>query len=209
MAEPIYHWNIAQGTDEWKALKAGKWSSSKAAVIMGGLDTSGLASLIEDLAWERVHGPIGGGFKSAAMERGSEMEPESRDCYAFDRDVIVRECGFVEHAEIPNVGWSPDGLIGPAHRRAVEAKNPGHRAWMKVKKTGLIPSEYRWQCKWGMWVGQLDGLDFISYRPEAGLIVIAAEVSESEKQQMAERVALLEPKVQAWVELITDGSKAA
>lgn len=206
MSGPIYHWDVEQGSDAWLRLKAGKWSASKAAIIMGGLDTSGLASLIEDIAWERVHGPIGGGYKSPAMERGTEMEPESRDCYAFSRDVEVKQCGFVEHASIANVGWSPDGLVLP--RRGIEAKNPGHRAWMKVKKSGLIPAEYRWQTKWGMWVGELEALDFLCYRPEAGLIVIAAEVTDAEKTQMAERVALLEKKVGEWVAIITQ-EKAA
>lgn len=205
---PIFHWSIEQHSPEWYAIKAGKWSASNAAKIMGGLDTAGLAALIQDIAWERVYGPSQEErFKSTAMNRGTEMEPESRDCYAFERDVIVRECGFVEHSDIPNVGWSPDGLVHLRH--GIEAKNPGHRAWMETKRTGKIPSEYRWQCKWGLWVGDLQSLDFIAYRPEAGLIVIPAEVTESEKQQMAERVALLETKVAAWIDILTNGSKSA
>ena len=36
--------------------------------------------------------------------------------------------GLVEHATIPNVSWSPDGLIEP--KGAIEAKNPLHKSWM-------------------------------------------------------------------------------
>ena len=203
---PIIHRDIVQGTDEWHSIRAGKWSASKAATIMGGLDTKGLADLVKDVAWERVFGPIGGGFKSAAMERGNELEPEARDWYAFEKGVVVEQVGFVEHATIPNVGWSPDGLCGTG---GIEAKNPLHRAWMEVNRTRKIPAEYRWQARWAMWVGELEWLDFIVYHPAAGGIVIAAEVTESEKQQMAERVALLETRVADEVALLTERKAAA
>lgn len=207
MSRPIIHVGFDQGTPEWHALKAGKWSGSKAAVIMGGLDTSGLASLIKDIAWERVYGATEGGFKSAAMERGNELEPESREWYAFTRGVEVEQVAFVEHATVPHTGWSPDGLVGPDG--GIEAKNPLHKAWMEVKRTGKVPSEYRWQTKWGMWVGQLDWLDFVAYHPAPGGLIVPCSVTESEKQQMEERVYVLEKKVAEWVEILTDSKEAA
>jgi len=199
---PTYHWDIKQNTPEWHAIKAGVWSASKAAVIMGGLDTTGLDNLIKDIAWERVRGPLEGiGYKSAAMERGNELEPEARDAYAFDRDVTVLECGFVEHSTIPYVGYSPDGLLQKL-KKGIEAKNPGHRAYMETLDKMVIPSQYRWQCRWAMWVGELEELDFIAYHPQQGAIVIPASVTDLEKKQMAERVALLEPKVQKYIDLL-------
>ena len=101
---PTIHRDIVQHSPEWYAIKAGKWSASNAATIMGGLDTSGLASLIKDIAWERVFGPTEGGFQSKAMERGNDLESEARDWYAFERDAVVSEVGFVEHGSIARVG---------------------------------------------------------------------------------------------------------
>jgi len=190
-------------------MKAGKWSASKAAVIMGGLDTSGLDSLIKDIAWERVYGPTEGGFQSKAMERGNEQEPSARDWFAFERDVVIEEVGFVEHATIPNVGWSPDGLYAFQGQRAVEAKCPLHKAWMEVKRTGKVPAEYRWQCRWAIWTGELVGLEFVAYHPQSGGLIVPCELTESERDQMADRVALLEPKVAKWVETLTDKKEAA
>ena len=92
---PKIHWDIEQGTPEWNAMRAGKWGSSKANVIMGGLTTDGLANLIKDVAWGRVFGPPDDGYRNAIMERGSLMEPESRDWYAFERRVVIREAGLV------------------------------------------------------------------------------------------------------------------
>lgn len=205
---PIYHFDIEQGADTWHAIRAGKWSASKAATIMGGLETKGLSDLIMDVAWGRIYGPTeAGGYKSAAMERGNNLEPDTRERYAFLTDHVIEECGFVEHASIPNVGWSPDGIT-PSRKHGIEAKNPLHKAYMEVKRTGRIPAEYRWQCKWAAWVGELDSLDFLCNHPAAGLIVIPSEVSESEKQQMAERVSILEPKVAAWIEILNERKAA-
>lgn len=201
---PKYYFDIEQGTDRWQEVRAGKWSASRAGTIMGGLDTKGLSDLIMDVAWGRVHGPIEHStFKSAAMERGNALEPDTRERYAFLTDHVVEQCGFVEHSTIPHVGWSPDGVVGKKH--AIEAKNPLHKAYMEVLRTGRIPAEYRWQVKWAMWVGELDTMDFLCDHPKAKLIVIPCEVSASEIEQMAERVTALEWKVAPWVERLKNG----
>lgn len=200
MGSPIIHREFEQRSPDWYAIKAGKFSASKAAVIMGGLQTSGLQSLIKDLAWERVYGPIEGGYQNGAMERGSLTEPEARDWYAFAKGVTVEEIGFVEHADIPNVGWSPDGMVGAPH--GIEAKCPLHKAWMETKRTRKVPAEYRWQCRWAMWVGQLETLDFIAYHPKAGGLIVPCLLTDEERDQMCQRVAYLEPKVQEWVEIL-------
>jgi putative phage-type endonuclease len=208
VSAPSFHFDIEQGTPEWHAIRAGKWSASRAGTIMGGLTTKGLEDLIMDMAWGRVYGPVEhSSFKSAAMERGNNLEPETRESYAFATDRVIDECGFVEHATIPNVGWSPDGLCGRKH--AIEAKNPLHKAYMEVKRTGNIPSEYLWQTKWGMWVGELDSQDFLCDHPKAGLIIIPCQITDSEKDHMSSRVQLLEPRVAEWIDILNDKRKAA
>lgn len=215
MTPPTYHFGIEQGTDEWHAVRAGKWSASCAAIIMGGLTTSGLTNLIKDIAWERVFGPHGEErFSGKAMQRGHEVEPEARDSFAFERNVQVVECGFVQHATVEHVGWSPDGLHARAEdgtrwRRGIEAKSPLHRAFMEVLRAGQVPSEYRWQCRWACWVGQLDAIDFCAYHPAFGLRVIEATVTDAECDQMAARVSLLEKQVAEWVDILTNAREAA
>lgn len=203
----IVHRDFAQHSPEWYAIKAGKWSASNAACIMGGLETSGLASLVKDIAWERVYG-VGEDetYRSAAMERGTILEAEARDYYAFATGATVEQVGFVEHATVPNVGWSPDGLCLP---RAVEIKAPLHKAWMEVKRTDKVPAEYRWQCAWACWVGELDGLDFVAYHPQAGGLLIPYTFDSALAEQMQTRVALLESKVAEWVDILNDDRKAA
>lgn len=200
---PIYHYDIVQGTPEWTAIRAGKWSASMGAVIMGGLDTGGLADYIKDIAWGRVFGPPDKGFKSKAMDRGHETEPDARDWFAFERDIVVEECGFVEHSTIPFLGWSPDGLFDGA-KGAIEAKCPLHKAWMETKRTGKIPAEYRWQCKFAQFIGELDELQFIAYHPLPGGLIVPSEITDEEKERIAERITVLEPKVLQWVDILTN-----
>ncbi len=200
---PIYHFDIVQGTPEWDKIRAGKFSASKAAVIMGGLDTQGLKDYLGELAWGRVFGPTDSGFKSEAMKRGNLVEPESREWYALTKDVLVEECGFVEHGSIPNLGWSPDGLFNK-RRNGIEAKNPLHKAWMAVEETRKVPAEYRWQVKFACLVGALDGLDFVCYHPRAGGLIVGVELEPEEQERIEERIALLEPMVQKRVDRLSE-----
>lgn len=198
MPEPIYHFDIVQGTSEWLAIRAGKWTASNGATIMGGLTTKGLDDLIKDIAWGRVFGPTDPGFQSDAMKRGTETESEAREWCAFERGVVIEQCGFVEHPTIPNLGWSPDGLFAD-RKLAVEIKCPLHRGWIDTELAREIPSQYRWQCRFACFVGGLDGIEFVNYHPLAGGVVIPLEISDSERDQIEARIALLEPRVQAIV----------
>ena len=200
MNVPIIHRDIIQHSPEWYAIRAGKWTASHAATIMGGLNTLGLESLIRDIAWQRVFGPTAGDYQSPAMQRGNEMEPVALAWYADERGSQIESVGFVTHGEMPNVGWSPDALCGSAG--AIEIKCPLHKAWMDVKRTMAVPSEYRWQTRWAMWVGHLRWLDFVVFHPQAGGLIIPCELLPGEAEQMAERIDTLEPQVAEWVEII-------
>lgn len=195
MTGPIYYPEIVQGTPEWDAIRAGKWTASSAAKIMGGLTTQGLKDLIKDVAWGRVYGKTDSGFTSAAMQRGHEVEPEARDWFAFERGSVVEEMGFVQHRTLPHVGWSPDGLHA-GRKRGVEIKCLLNKAWLDVFESGEVPSEYRWQAKFACFVGELDGLDFVVYHPLAGGICIPVEITNDDRDQITARLSILEPKVQ-------------
>lgn len=203
---PTIRWDITQGTDQWLAARAGKWSSSKAAVIMGGPGTKGLDDLIKDIAWGRVFGPPDDRFQSAAMHRGNEVEPEGREWYAFEKRVTVVEAGLVEHATVPNVIWSPDGLIldGDLLIGGIECKSLLHKGWMEAKRERAIPYAHRWQCRWGMWTGALEYLDAVIYHPLSGGLIMPCELKPEHVEQMTARVYELEVRVRDWVEILTD-----
>lgn len=199
---PTYYPDVQQGTPEWDAVRAGHWSSSTAAIIMGGPETKGIGELVKRVAWERVNGPLQEPhYKSAAMARGNRVEPMARDWFAFSEFVVVEQVGFVQHGTIPWVGWSPDGLHS-ARRRGIEAKSPLHGAYMEALHKRKVPTVYYWQCAWACWVGLLDGLDFIAYHPQMGGIAVPFELKPDDADRMYARVHQLEKLVAPWVDLL-------
>lgn len=208
MTGPVYHPDIQQNTPEWDAIRAGKWTASSGAKIMGGLTTQGLKDLIKDLAWGRVFGKTDSGFTSKAMDRGHEIEPQARDWFAFQHDAVIEQVGFVEHGRIPNLGWSPDGLYSQ-RRRGVEIKCLLHKAWMDVHEERQVPSEYRWQCRFACFIGGLDQIDFVAYHPFPGGIVIPMGITDSERDQIEGRLTVLEPMVQARVDRLLEHKELA
>lgn len=207
MSAPVYHPQITQNTPEWDAIRAGKWTASSGAKIMGGLETQGIKDLVKDLAWGRVFGKTDRGYSGKSMERGHEIEPEAREAFAFAHDAEVEQVGFVEHGRIENFGWSPDGLH-KQRRRGLEIKCLEHKAWIDFHESRAVPSEYRWQVKFACMVGQLDGLDFYVYHPLAGGIVVPVEIIAADKDQIEGRIALLEPRVQTLVDRLLERKAA-
>lgn len=208
MSNPTYFCDIEQNTPAWDDVRRGNWTASSAAKIMGGLETQGLKDLIKDVAWGRAIGNTDRGFSGRSMERGHELEPEAREQFAFERDCEIEQVGFVLHATIPHLGWSPDGLHAK-RRRGLEIKCLEHKAWIDVFERRGIPAEYRWQAKFACFVGQLDALDFYVYHPLAGGIPLTATLAADEADQIASRIALLEPRVQALVERLQERKAAA
>ncbi|MFD0738285.1 YqaJ viral recombinase family protein [Lysobacter koreensis] len=208
MSAPVYHPEIEQGTDDWHAIRAGKWTASSGAKIMGGLDTQGLKDLVKDLAWGRVFGKTDRGYSGKSMERGHELEPEAREAFAFEHDATVEQVGFVEHGRIAYLGWSPDGLHAQ-RKRGLEIKCLEHKAFIDFFECRQVPSEYRWQVKIACMVGALDGLDFYVYHPLAGGITVPVEITDAEKDQIEGRISILEPRVQALVDRLMERKAAA
>lgn len=207
MIAPVYYPEIIQGTDEWHAIRAGKWTASSAAKFMGGLETQGLKDLVKDLAWGRVFGKTDRGYSGASMQRGHELEPEAREAFAFEHDAEVEQVGFVEHGRIAFLGWSPDGLFAQ-RRRGLEIKCLEHKAFIDFFESRQVPSEYRWQVKTACMVGALDGLEFYVYHPLAGGIAVPVEITDADKDQIEGRLSILEPRVQTLVDRLMERKAA-
>lgn len=193
--------------------RLGKLTASKAAIIMGKLDTSGLDGYVKDLAWERVNGARDEEYRNAAMDRGNELEPLALDWYEGISTgyQLIRTPGFMLHPTIAYVGASPDAIALDAGERklTVQTKCPLHRAWMETRRQWLVPSEYRWQCKWEMWVVGVQSCDFVTWHPVAGGLICIERVTPDECAAMAERAALVNERVIKWVEILEDKRRAA
>lgn len=159
--------NAIQETESWLLDRAGKFTASRASSLMAKIK-SGVAAerkaLIALLAVERLTGQPVDTYQNDAMRRGSELEGEARDAYAFAKGAAVDECGFVPCDELPNTGCSPDGLLG--EDGLVELKCPANMAkHVDSLRSGAHAVEYRWQLQHQLLVTGRQWVDAASYDP--------------------------------------------
>lgn len=160
--------NEAQEGSDWLLARVGKFTASRAGALMA-MTKSGPSTsrqeLITTLAVERLTGRPVETYQNSAMLRGIELEGEARDAYSFQTGNAVEECGFIEHAALPMVGASPDGLIQT--RGVLEIKCPtSMNKHIDAIRSEAHAKEYKWQLQHQLWVTGRDWVDMVSYHPE-------------------------------------------
>ena len=152
-----------QGTDEWLAERAGKVTASALSNVMMAKTTAGYQNYMADLICERLTGSPVESFKSAAMEYGTETEPQARAFYELESGNNVLECGFIPHPLLADSGASPDGLVGEVG--LVEIKCPQPAKHIKNLMGGTIDKGYMLQMQWQMECTGREWCDFVSFNP--------------------------------------------
>jgi putative phage-type endonuclease len=155
-----------QRSDEWYAARLGKVTASRIADVCARTKSGWGASrknYLAELIAERLTGVPTNGFVNAAMQWGTDMEPEARLAYEFYRDATVLEVGFVPHPSIAETGASPDGLVGADG--LVELKCPGTATHIETLRGGSLPEKYFLQMQWQMACTGRAWCDFASYDP--------------------------------------------
>lgn len=167
---------LEQGSDAWLSARAGLCTASRFADARSKLsksskngsagDPSGNAI---DYAWsiaiERIAGkPVDLAFQTAAMRRGSELEPHARFSYECETGYLASESGICV-SDCDRFAYSSDGLVDDDGM--IEIKCPA-----SPTKIGAIWSspetaaaEYIDQIQGGMWITGRKWCDFIMYCP--------------------------------------------
>lgn len=157
---------VIQGTPEWHALRLGKVTASRVADVIAktksGYSTS-RANYAAQLVAERLTGTSSESFSNAAMQWGTEKEPEARTIYEFRTEALIEEVGFVPHPTIPMTGASPDGLVGSDG--LVEIKCPMTATHIDTFVSGAVPAKYLTQIQWQLCCTGRAWCDFVSYDP--------------------------------------------
>lgn len=165
--------DVAQGSAEWHALRAGKWTGSRAEdlIARNAKDYTPLKArkdYVASVVLERLTGEAandGGSFKQTRW--GHEQEPNARAAYEIHRGVLTHTPPFVRLAALPNVGMSPDALVLERKRivGGVEIKCPHDgRIHINTLRNGM-PPEHMPQVQWELWVAGAQWWDFVSYDP--------------------------------------------
>lgn len=156
-----------QNTPEWFAARLGKATASRmgdlsARVKSGGWGAS-RANYMAQLVAERLTGVAAASFTNAAMQWGTDMEPEARTAYEFYAGVTVAEVGFINHPAIAMSGGSPDGFVGDDG--LLEIKCPNTAGHIETLLGASIDNGYIKQMQWGMACSGRQWCDFVSYDP--------------------------------------------
>lgn len=157
---------IEQGTLEWHELRRGKVTASRVADILAKTKTGPSASrqnyLIE-LALQRVTKTIEESYTNAAMEWGTQTEPQARVAYEVKTGNFVDQVAFIDHPTIAGFGCSPDGIVGDSG--LIEIKCPNSATHWSYIKSNEPPNKYFIQMQAQMAVTGAKWCDFVSFDP--------------------------------------------
>ena len=155
---------IEQGSPEWFEQRRGKVTASRIADIMAktklGYSTSRQNYLMQ-LLCERLNGKVEESFKSAAMQRGNDLEPEARNWYQLETGEIVEQISFIDHPNIDDAGASPDGLVG--NEGLIEIKCPNTATHIETLRSKKPSDRYYKQMQWQMACTGRKWCDFVSF----------------------------------------------
>ena len=157
---------MVQGSPEWHQARLGKVTASRisdvAAKIKTGWGASRAKYMGELIAESLTHEPTPS-FSNAAMQHGTDTEPQAAAAYAFYTDAELELVGFVDHPKIDQAGCSPDRLIGKDG--LVEIKCPQTSTHIDTLLSGSIPKKYIDQMQWQLACTKRKWCDFVSFDP--------------------------------------------
>jgi putative phage-type endonuclease len=159
--------DIVQGSPEWFAARLGRVTASRVADVVAKTKTGWCASranYMAQLIAERLTGAVAESFTNAAMQWGTQTEPDARAAYEFRTDRDVTEVGFVNHPTIEMAGASPDGLIDDEGQLEIKCPNTSTHI-DSLLNSGIVPGKYVSQMQWQMACTGRKWCDFVSYDP--------------------------------------------
>jgi putative phage-type endonuclease len=195
---------MEQRTDEWFAARLGKVTASRVADVVAKTKNGYGASrenYMAQLICERLTGKPTEMFSNAAMEWGTQTEPQARAAYSAKTGELVEEVGFIPHHDIPGSGASPDGFVGDG---LIEIKCPNTATHLEYVLSGKPPEKYMTQMQWQMAVTGAPWCDFVAYDPRLPehlqLLIVRVE-------RDATRIAELEAEVRKFLGELEDKLK--
>ena len=197
--------HLEQGSPEWLAARVGKVTASRVADLIAKTKSgwgASRANYMAELIAERLTGHPAASFTNAAMQWGTDTEPQARAAYEFFTDAQVVEVGLVPHPLIADAAASPDGLVGDDGM--IEIKCPNTSTHIDTLLGEKVPAKYNTQMQWQMACADRKWCDFVSFDPRmpAHLQMFVKRVDRD-----YDRVAELEEMVTAFLAELADKIK--
>lgn len=158
--------DLEQGSEDWLRARLGKLTASRVADMMARTKSGYGASrknYAAELIAQRLTGEIPQTFTNAAMQWGTDHEPEARMLYEMLNDVEVEEVGLVPHPSIEMAAASPDGLV-PSDG-LIEVKCPNTSTHIETLLAEAVPGKYVYQMQFQLACTGRAWCDYVSYDP--------------------------------------------
>jgi putative phage-type endonuclease len=157
---------MEQRTEEWFAARLGRVTASRVADVIAKTKTgygASRANYAAQLICERLTGVQAETYTNAAMQWGTDREPEALALYEFESGEEVSAIGFVDHPRIAMSGASPDGLCGDVG--LVEVKCPITATHLDTLLGQTVAGKYVTQIQWQLACTGRQWCDFVSFDP--------------------------------------------
>lgn len=171
--------NIEQGSLEWHQIRYGKVGGSTSKQLHVKSDT--LLNELVSCRLEPFNPDNAEGFQNAAMQRGSELEPEARLALETATGLKFEEFGWLEMDGCQLMGISPDGLTSDM-KIGCELKCPSRAVHTRYVREGVLPSDYIDQVVQFFAVNEkLEYVWFASFRPESDIPLFKVRVGKGDE----------------------------
>jgi len=142
--------NIDQGSDEWLAERAGKYTGSNAS------------KLLRHGRTEKAQAKLESSPKNYWMQRGTDLEPYAIVAYELVKDLKVERPGFVTNELYPECLYSPDGWHDDT---LIEVKCFGEKKHTEINIRN-IPKDILAQVHFGMIMCEKKNTTLVLFNPD-------------------------------------------
>lgn len=156
--KPIIH-TMDQNTPEWFDVRLGKVTASQMAKVKSG--GTGRKDYMLKLIGEKRTGLPAENWNGKWTQFGHEYQPQATAYHALTQGIKINQVGFVEVS--PDLGFSPDGLIGRWGIFEVKCRSP--KIQLATILSGRMPPEVRWQVQFQLWAFNRKWCDYVSFCP--------------------------------------------
>ncbi|GAB3054342.1 lambda exonuclease family protein [Stenotrophomonas tumulicola] len=177
---------VEQGSPEWYQARLGVPTASEFSSIItpkrgeyaAAADTY-INQLIDELMRPQAGESFGG---NRHTQRGKDLEPDARELYAFDRDVVPRQVGFILN-DAGTLGCSPDSMIDLDG--GLEIKCPDGPTHVKWVRAGIVPEEHKPQVHGSLIITGRAWWDFMSHCPGYEPLIVRVTPDDFTKKLQA------------------------
>ena len=205
---------MVQGSPEWHQARLGKVTASRISDVAAKIKTgwgASRAKYMGELIAESLTPEPTPSYTNAAMQHGTDTEPQAAAAYAFYTDAELELVGFVDHPKIDQAGCSPDRLIGKDG--LVEIKCPQPSTHIDTLLGRSIPKKYIDQMQWQMACTKRKWCDFVSFDPrmppETQLFIQRVERDKERIKDLEEMVVDFLAEMNEKIDRLTKLEKAA